>query len=494
MSGETNDDGEPSIAVDPANISHIVAHAFTYDPLKSKYAPFYYSLDGGDNWTLNAALPGGEATGDLTLKFGESSGVLYVGMLRSDSGDLNVLRFEDFTTQNYDLLIDRTDDDQPWVEATTALNTDRVYVGSNDTSQKPITGKTATVDFSLDAAQLANFQTARLEVRETPGQDAPSVRPAIHPSGVIYAAYLGWRKSEKAITDVVVCRDDNWGIGAKPFTDLVELNGDGKAGVRVAIGVPLPVSVNLFFVFLGTQRIGSTLSVAVDPTDLQGQTVYLAWADGATPDEYTLHLRKSTNGGVSWSPDLRSIPRAVNPSLAVSSKGVVGFLYQQLYSPGYGTRWQTILERSDDGFKTPPSNLKLADVLDLEHNLSVPSIGDYANLVAVGENDFYGVFSAYNDPDSGILGGYFPYGVKYLRNNDPMNHVLLDGNLTPKKVEPSIDPFFFKVEEKPEYTPGGGAGRHGPWPRGVRFGGSTHAGQEPFQKTVKPSGGDDENK
>jgi hypothetical protein len=486
LSGETSDDGEPSLAVDPANVSNIAAHAFTPDPMKSKFAPFYYSLDGGANWTLNAALPGGETAADLTLKFARLSSVLYVAMLRSDTSDLNILRSENLTTQNFDLLVQRPGDDQPWVEATTVpdpdaksvFGVDRVYVGSNDFSPPLDPGKTAALDFSLDARfgpPPANFQRARLEVRTTGGQDGYSIRPAIHhPSGVVYAAYVAWRKEDPVVADIVVCRDDNWGSGGQPFTALTD-NNDGKPGVRVVTGVPLPP---LSSGFLGTQRIGGTgdLAIAIDPTGPGGQTVYLAWTDGATPGEYTLHLRRSQDGGKTWSSDLRTIQQALNPGLAVNSKGVVGLLYQQLWSY-YQNFWRTVFERSDDGFQTV-NKLQLALTRDQTGSFFIPilnfgpTIGDYANLVAVKEN-FYGVFSAYNEPST----GYFLNGPPYLRNYDPKNQVLLDTNFKP--VAPSIDPFFFKVEQ-PEPPSQGGGGNFGfPWPWwGGRKG--------PVIKTVKP--------
>ena len=41
------------------------------------------------------------------------------------------------------------------------------------------------------------------------------------------------------IGDIVVVRDDNWGTGVAPFTDITD-PGDGMAGVRVATGITCP--------------------------------------------------------------------------------------------------------------------------------------------------------------------------------------------------------------------------------------------------------------
>ena len=57
-------------------------------------------------------------------------------------------------------------------------------------------------------------------------------------------------------------------------------------------------------------------------------------------------------------------------------------------------------------------------------------------------NDFYGIFSGNNTPDT----NNFPNGITYQRNADFDAGTLLDvDNTTP--VEVSIDPFFFKVTE-----------------------------------------------
>src|ERR1051325_3323510 len=58
LSGETHQDSEPTIAVNPANLQQIVATAFTPDPQHGEYAPIYMSQDGGNTWTLSSIVPG----------------------------------------------------------------------------------------------------------------------------------------------------------------------------------------------------------------------------------------------------------------------------------------------------------------------------------------------------------------------------------------------------------------------------------------------------
>src|SRR5437667_817713 len=86
LSGEENQDSEPTIAVNPANPRQIAASAFTPDPSEGPRAPIYVSTDGGNTWTLNSIVPSsvqdGSATADITVAFGSASSVLYAGILR----------------------------------------------------------------------------------------------------------------------------------------------------------------------------------------------------------------------------------------------------------------------------------------------------------------------------------------------------------------------------------------------------------------------------
>ena len=373
LSGETNQDSEPNLAVNPNNPLQIAATAFTPNPTGGSFAPIFVSSDGGLTWALNAIVPGatsGFPTADITTKFGGTSNVLYGGILRADNLDLNILRTANYTSSTpMTVLVTRASEDQPWVQATTATavtgSPDRVYIGNNDFNTVP---KTATIDQSLDAATAAapaGFGPITIASRTpsalpefTQGQNAPSIRPTIHSSGRIYAAYFNWTAfstSDLVTADVVVCRDDNWASSGTPYTAIKDA-GDGFAGVRVVTATTIPwQNTN----FLGQERVGSHLSIAVDPNN--ANSVFLAWADfpgGVAP--YTIHLRHSTDGGVTWSADLRTVANGINPAVAIDNLGHVGFLYQTL--TGSGSTWETHIEISLTSFATAPTPFVLAKV------------------------------------------------------------------------------------------------------------------------------------
>jgi hypothetical protein len=246
--------------------------------------------------------------------------------------------------------------------------------------------------------------------------------------------FHSWRTFSNATgagtADVVVVRDDAGGSGSKKFQSLVDA-ADHKTGIRVVQNVKFN-----FDGFLGKQRTGGDVSIAVDPSN--SSIVYIAYNDDVGTD-YVLHVLRSTDRGVTWSGDLRTLRNALNGALAINAAGKVGLLYQQLDGTGASQRWVTQFESSTDGGATW-SPLVLATVpADKPAKEFDPYLGDYEHLMAVG-NDFYGIFCANNTPDK----ANFPQDVVYQRNADFNTRTLLDlDNTTP--VDISIDPFFFRI-------------------------------------------------
>jgi len=441
LSGETNQDSEPTLAVNPVNPLQIAASAFTPDPGGGDLAPIYVSTDGGNTWVLNSIVPSdsaqGSMTADITVAFGGSSNVLYAGIIRlpivNNTTRLNILSTQNFlSSTKMKVLLDRTGVDQPFVEASTAMSgaesgNDQVFVGSNDFGAS--NGQTATIDTSNNGTK---FSQVTIESRTTAGQDGPPVRPAIHSDGTVYAVYHAWRTfdstSGNGTADIVVVRDDNWGSSNPPFSDLKDT--DNFSGKRVVQN-----SAFNFNDFLGQERTGGAVSIAVDPTN--SNVVYVSWADTQN-GVYIIHLRQSSDRGVTWSPnDLIVITSATNPALAVNNQGTIGFLYQQLVGSG-AQQFVTHFQYSSDGQNW--TDLVLANTpANTPTKVFDPYLGDYCHLLSLG-SDFYGIFSANNEPDQ----ANFPNGVIYQRNHDFNNVQLLDTDgVTP--VDPSIDPFFFKV-------------------------------------------------
>jgi hypothetical protein len=455
VSNETNQDSEPDLAVHPGNPWQLSATtSLTPDPGGSTFAPIFVSRDRGHTWTLNPLIPGSATfggttfgTGDVTLRHSRQE--LAVTPIRADNGNMLALRTADPFTATSLQTIDTVPvilfgPDQPFVRTMTVTHgpdtgKDRVYLGFNNLN---LTGATSSIDVSADGeASSPVFTRVVIESRSTgaAGQDGPAVRPAVHSDGTVYAAFMGWRAPSGTTTDVVVVRDDHWGIGGTPFQDLVDT--DGFPGLRVALGV-----TNLALGTIlgaGQERVGNDLTIAVDPR--KSSRVFIAWCD-VQVGVYTLHVRASEDRGKTWSPtDLLTVTNVTNPAIAINDRGKVGLVYQQLTTT---LRWETHVRFSKKGahwddyvLSTTPAGVPVANPL------IGPYLGDYEQLLTQG-TDFYGVFCANNTPDL----ANFPQGVHYQRNADFTTNTLLDvTGLTPVAI--SIDPFFFHIswdEEKEE--------------------------------------------
>jgi hypothetical protein len=290
----------------------------------------------------------------------------------------------------------------------------------------------------------------------------------VHPDGTVYAAFFGNRDVQGSIrvSDIVVVRDDAGGAGAQPYSDLVDPD-DSLPGRRVATGRQVPFEPNSHG-SLGQERLGTHLSLAVDPRN--SSVVWLAWGDRTGSDVITLHVRRSLDRGQTWSGDLKVLSNAINPALAVNDRGVVGLLYQQVSGSGSSQRWVTRFERTSGTFAGADARTLATVPAKQPSPQFLPYIGDYVHLMAVGDT-FYGVFSANNTPDL----ANFPQGVIYRRQASFSTHTLLAGGA---EVPVSIDPFFFRATtsfrligpDTVETVPGGSAGASVSIVRDVGFG------------------------
>jgi hypothetical protein len=447
-SDDENQDCEPNLSVNPANPKEIIATAFTFDnpagtssvspAMTGNWAPLFSSVDGGDTWTLQFVLPSTAGdqlpTWDVTSRYGGSSGEVYSGLISPGSFTILINRAPNATTQQTNIT--SVTGDQPFLEATTAVaggvSHDRLFVGYNANGSK------STVNVFLDAKAAAPATTVNsLDVRFP--FDMPPTRTAIHSSGTIYCAYYSYNGAVRTPTDprdVVIVKDLDWGASSPAFQALVDA-GDGKVGVRIATGITNPwYNSNFEDPSFGNDRYGPELAIAVDPKDVN--RVFIVYATGTSAADEALHLRSSGDGGQTWSADLRIIPTAKNPSIAINDLGMVGFVYQQVV----GANWMTVLEVSDDGFASSFSTHILCNT---PTNAPTPAsvmatyLGDYIKLQATGV-DFYGIFSASNAPAA----ANFPSGITYQRNVNWATQTLL-GNDGVTPVPVSIDPFFFKL-------------------------------------------------
>jgi hypothetical protein len=450
MSDESNRDSEPYLTVNPANPQLMAATAFLLTPAGSSNGPLLVSTDGGITWVAQNVIPsspGGLNTFDVTIHFNSAGDAFYAGLLRDSTAQLEIQRTTDLTFATPLVAVNTPQaTDQPYTFARTVTGwfdagKDRVWVTNNEGAANPAS---ATVDQSLDAAIIIPaFTQIRIDADMPVGRDNYQVRTVAHPDGHVYAAFYRRKGTSTGgyNADVVVVRDDNWGNAMSPFRNLTD-STTTVPGQNVVTSTPVSDTFGSSAT-LGNEWWGGDLYLTIDPNN--SARVYISYSDSKTGADRTLHLRRSTDSGQTWDPDLLTTASAKNAAIAVNSHGTIAYLYQLLSGTSPNLRWQTHLRRStNDG--TTWDDVTLADFPAQGTGSPGGSriIGDYLNMVAMGKN-FYGVFSSYND----LANATFPVGVTWARNTTPPGsatpHLLgLDGTTI---ITPSIDSFFFRTTE-----------------------------------------------
>ncbi len=466
-SGESRNNPEPGLAINPSDGNRIAltAHLPGNDVcVHPKLSGVFVSTSAGDNWTIACVLTETAASYpmDLTTRFNGDGSMLFVSHLRPNG--LKVVGATSIPIASVSNVLpgpltNLVETDQPQVR-TRAGATTELAVAVIDRALKTGACGFARFLWGKTTGMPTDFTSECLDFRS---QESPwAIRLAVHSDGTTYVAFLSVTTANDGTStgDVVVMRGTPSASSGK-LEDLrdegsAECKKDNKLGVRAACGVPLVwetdfgPGVNGEF---GWEVRRGSLALAVDPND--AQKAYVAWADGSDSDAMlTLRVRGSTDGGKTWSDLFDPVRDATNPALAVDARGRVGFLYQQFVAD-QPPRWETHLAWTDDK-RIPTADITLAATPagPSEQPLPVddpPYQGDFVDLVAVG-SEFLGAFSARNDPDAVS----FPFGVKYNRRCSGGVLKARKGN---KNVQPSVDPFFFRVQpDQPSNALASGSG------------------------------------
>lgn len=404
LSNESEQNSEPNIAVNPVNPAQIVITAFGNGPFRN---PVYATNNGGASWIVMQYI----GTSDTSVAWSDSS----LGYLAQTNVSGNTLvgartlgaglhRFGYLGSSFY--RPGGEGPDQPWVFANKGLRQDHIFIAFNDLRQP---ARTASIRFSLDTGRT--WRNTVIE-RVIPGDkfDGAAVRVAAV-GNTVYAAFERNNSQTSAGDeqgDLVVVKDTAGGLHR--FTDL------GTAGVVAASDQVFPMGN------LGLERLGSDLSIAVDPSNADRVFVACARVVNGQPD---IAVLLSTDGGSHWTTAYDAGPGTALPALAVASNGTAGLLFTKLAS-GY---LETHFAQSNASFSTI-SEQTLSRFANGTPALQFqPYIGDYQDLVAVG-GTFYGTYSASNDISA--LPGQ---PVTFLRDQSKL------GGAVPY----SIDPFFFTI-------------------------------------------------
>jgi FG-GAP-like repeat len=434
-SGETSQNSEPSLGVDPLDPNQMVAGVF------GAGTPYFKTTTGGTIWSDYGSLN----TEDKTIAWKQDGSAVLTATLVGLPGNKAEINTYSGTTANssfgspINTFNPGRDLDQPWMR-TGASN--HVYVGYNDLSASS-TGKTASVLVSTNGgSSYTNVTLDRVGAAPAVGQDAPAIRLAVNGS-TVYSVFTRWNSivesdanGERFGSQVVVVRSDNG--GADGFTAL----GAGGNGVQVATPTSYFSSNSNTPLTLGQERTSADTAIAVDPNNSQHVLIAYGNAPGANGSgQLQLTVTESTNGGATWTTKFTtsSSVRSGLPALAIAQNGTIGLLYDS-YDPSTNKMSQHLLTTANDFVSTTDITLGTesnATPVSQFH----PYIGDFFDMTSVG-NTFYGIFSASNADDG--TNAQFT-NVTFQRNfiGTPGTSSFRLTNQSGNPIATSIDPFFF---------------------------------------------------
>ena len=415
---DTFNDGETSIAVNPANINEIVITAFSES--WGANAPLWRSTDGGNIWTKQFTIPappGVAAAGcpcDQAVDYGRNnqmSGTFLISDIFSgtttdpaSAAAWNWLVIAGITQRTNHLVPSSFGDaDQPWLLVNrdpTTPTQDDVYAAYDDFSGGP--DMRVAVSFGVDPP---NFTVDNQSGTSTGGIN-PGHRLAVdRQTGFVYSLF------QRCV--------GNCGGDPKNINYMLNRSTDGGA-TWILNGMPGIIVANADSTQpqpkFGTVNalLGGADHAAVDPNN--GDVYYVYGSRDAGTGNDRLAIRRifdNGGGGVTVGPEnfVTGQVEAAIPSVAVASNGIVGVFYYTFdgFSSGFPIFSAHLAQSSDQGVTFSDQMLEMflssaADNGDPRQRV----LGDYMQMKAVG-TCFYGAFT----------GNGVPFGRPFS-NHDPI--------------------------------------------------------------------------
>ena len=417
---DTFNDGETSIAVNPANINEIVITAFSES--WGANAPLWRSTDGGNIWTKQFTIPappGVAAAGcpcDQAVDYGRNNQMSGTFLIDDDifsgtstnpasAAAWNWLVIAGVTQRTNHLVPSSFGNaDQPWLLVNldpTTPTQDDVYAAYDDFSGGP--DMRVAVSFGVDPP---NFTVDNQSGTSTGGIN-PGHRLAVdRQTGFVYSLF------QRCV--------GNCGGDPKNINYMLNRSTDGGA-TWILNGMPGGIIVADADSTQPQPKFGTVNALlggadhaAVDPNN--GDVYYVYGSRDAGTGNDRLAIRRifdNGGGGVTVGPEnfVTGQVEAAIPSVAVASNGIVGVFYYTFdgFSSGFPIFSAHLAQSSDQGVTFSDQVLEtfLSSAAD-NGNPRQRVLGDYMQMKAVG-TCFYGAFT----------GNGVPFGRPFS-NHDPI--------------------------------------------------------------------------
>jgi len=288
MISSVSSPNEPSIALNPKNTNQIVAGA----NLRS----FYFSIDGGVNWTRQAMESAYGVAGDPVF-ICDTAGSFYYFHLSSPAGGSWLDRIvcqkfeiesEEWTVDSYMGLNGSKDQDKEW--SIVDPQTNAIYTTWTQFDEYGVSDpdKFSNIIFSKSTDGGQTWSEG-LQINEVSGDcidddnTTEGAVPAVGPNGEVYVAWAG---PAGIVFDRSLDGGDNW------LTEDIPID---------------PMPGGWAFEIPGIYRCNGMPITCCDLSpSVNNGTIYVNWSDQRNGvDDTDIWLSKSSDGGDSWSEPLR---------------------------------------------------------------------------------------------------------------------------------------------------------------------------------------------